>query len=279
MTGSGFRPRPSGEIGVNEAGLDLPFRSRDTYLAQGAAYLRASKGEIPGFALVVPESPRHEIQVFVAQAKPRETAGLLGGRVFRDVRGPWVLVTTVACDPREGELGFVSLEPKLVARLRNVINELAPSADVVGWFHSHSRSSGFSRVDFGQQRVWTNRYHVGLLAYMQSIDNDWCRAYRGPDAEGLELVDLDGLLGPDLRQQAVPPSPRPMTAKSPVTAVTATAARAGAPTAVRADGATRAVENAEAKTTVRLSSTADLAVTISLLVAAALFFLAYWVAG
>ncbi len=173
----GFTPKNEGPTS------DLPFRERSRYL-DSSSLLTDDRSD--GAALVVPATIRAQIEALVGRARPRETAGLLGGQCFQDTLGRWTLVTSAAGDSTIGRLGQVELSPAEKSQLRDAIHRDDPAADIIGWFHSHPGPSGFSYVDREEQTQWGST-QIGLLVFMAYDGAGWCRAYEGPDSAELNL--------------------------------------------------------------------------------------------
>lgn len=114
-------------------------------------------------------------------ALPRETGGLLAGRIFRDQEGVYTVIFDVAqAGADSAGVGHIRLAPETTSALREQLAVAAPACDVVGWWHSHPGRMGFSATDLSNQRIWTDPNHVGLLVYARGPD--WGCAYLGPDA-------------------------------------------------------------------------------------------------
>jgi proteasome lid subunit RPN8/RPN11 len=115
---------------------------------------------------------------------PFETGGLLLGRAFIDGEGPYVLVT-YAVSPLRGEVrGTVSTVELTHAgsdAMRRRGEASTPTAEVVGWYHTHPRYEAyFSVVDRTEQAAWTERLAVGLV--VSGLPGGAYAIYLGPDA-------------------------------------------------------------------------------------------------
>jgi proteasome lid subunit RPN8/RPN11 len=166
----------SGDFEIIERSFDVPFRTRT--LHAGYVVFQADRLNVyitPDIAATIREC--------AAGAAPRETGGLLAGRILRDDLGHYVMVTGMAqAPPTAGEFGSFSLSPKGTEKLRRVLSEQHPSADVIGWWHSHSAPSSYSNTDRGNQAIWTDPRHIGLLVFAQGTP--WAALYVGPQSKG-----------------------------------------------------------------------------------------------
>jgi proteasome lid subunit RPN8/RPN11 len=166
----------SSDFEIVERSFDVPFRAR----ALHAGYVMFQAGPLsvyirPGIAAAIRDR--------AAAAAPRETGGLLGGRILRDDRGHYVVVTGMAtAPPTAGEFGSFNLSPDETEKLRQVLSERHPSADVIGWWHSHGAPSSYSGTDRGNQAIWTDPRHIGLLVFAQGTP--WAKLYVGPQSSG-----------------------------------------------------------------------------------------------
>jgi type II secretory pathway pseudopilin PulG/proteasome lid subunit RPN8/RPN11 len=173
MTEPGFR--------VEEVDHGLHFRARAAF----GSYFRF---EVPGrtAVLIEPETAR-ALRVIAAESCPNETGGLLAGRVFRDADGRFVVVSGyVEAGPDAGGPGTFIMSPAETARLRTKSSRLFPTADVVGWWHSHTRPSHYSSTDRATQAMWTQPDSVGLLVFAEG--RPWGTAYLGPEAEPIPAL-------------------------------------------------------------------------------------------
>lgn len=101
---------------------------------------------------------------------PNETIGLCYGRTWQDGDGKWVVVTDyVAAEAHEAErtLGYCALTPDGNISLQQRAESLYPTAEPVGWGHTHvGEQATFSPLDRMQQEK-KDEQCVGLLAYRQ----------------------------------------------------------------------------------------------------------------
>jgi proteasome lid subunit RPN8/RPN11 len=164
------------EFRIIEHRFDAPFRPR----AAHAEYIVFRTGELD--VCVRPEVAAR-LRECARQALPRETGGLLAGRILRDDEGPYVVVTGWgAARPEAGGLGSFNLSPDETETLRQSLSMRYPSADVVGWWHSHTSPSGYSQTDRRNQSMWTHPQHVGLLVFASGTS--WAWLYVGPECRG-----------------------------------------------------------------------------------------------
>jgi proteasome lid subunit RPN8/RPN11 len=114
-------------------------------------------------------------------ARPFETGGLLAGRVFGDDHGRYVIVVGYVEAPSgTGRPSRFELSPEATSRLRADASHTYPTADVVGWWHSHGGQSDYSQTDLSQQRIWTQPESVGILVFAEG--RRWGAVHQGPDA-------------------------------------------------------------------------------------------------
>lgn len=164
------------EFEIIEHVFDVPFRARNVH----SGYVTFHAGDLdvyiePAVASRAGEWARH--------ALPRETGGLLAGRILRDDAGQYVVVTGIVCAPASaGGVGAFSLSPEETERLRQTVSQHYPSADVIGWWHSHRAPSQYSSTDRSNQAIWTDPRHVGLLLFARGTP--WAALYVGPQSRG-----------------------------------------------------------------------------------------------
>lgn len=165
----------------------LAFRPRDTASRGGLSF----GPDDDGFEVLVTRKAAGDIRRATLAAAPNEAFGLLSGQSYTDERGPYTIVVgavrarSLTCGP-----GHVRLSGSEMAELKADAQRANPATDVVGWWHSHSRPSGFSSVDRAEQETWPSATHVGLLAFMNGDEE--LVAYRGPSSRLLAL-DRSGL--------------------------------------------------------------------------------------
>ncbi len=146
-----------------------------------------------GFMVFVTPSAVIALYEGTRQQVPLEAFGLLMGRVYEDKRGSFTIVSGVVY-ARGLKSGFnhVQLSHLEMHKLRQEATRIHPAADLVGWTHSHRDLSGYSSIDFREQKTWTEDYHVGILTFMDCImgarENPWAVVYRGPLSRQLPLV-------------------------------------------------------------------------------------------
>jgi hypothetical protein len=155
---------------------DVPFRVR--HLHQGYVAFHAAD-----LAIYFDRNVVADVRECAHHALPREAGGLLAGRLLRDDEGHYVVVTGMAAaQPTAGGFGTFNLSPAQTEDLRRLLSERYPSADVVGWWHSHSAPSRFSSTDQGNQAIWTHPHHIGLLVFATGAP--WACLYAGPESLG-----------------------------------------------------------------------------------------------
>jgi proteasome lid subunit RPN8/RPN11 len=169
MTDPGFR--------VESIRQTDPFRSRAAF--DGFQSFDNGKNAV----LVEPVTAR-SLRAAASRARPDETGGLLSGRTLRDAGGDYVLVSGfVEARPGSGKAVAFEISPQETDRLREESSRANPTADVVGWWHSHRRPSSYSPTDLNTQSVWKQPRSVGLLVFAEG--DEWARAYMGPEASDL----------------------------------------------------------------------------------------------
>lgn len=189
----------------------VPFRARATY----SSYQVFEDSE--SVVLVDPVTAL-ALRTAAAEASPRETGGLLSGRLLRDAGGRYVLVAGhVEAPAGSGGAAAFNVSPQATARMREESARAYPTADVVGWWHSHLGPSHYSQTDLASQSVWKQPQSVGLLVF--AAGEPWATAYLGPDARHL------GHPAPALLPQVRMPS----LDRVPVGALTSAAGRPGPP--------------------------------------------------
>ncbi len=140
--------------------------------------------DIDGFQLYVTSAALAQMRTATAQTAPYETLGLLLGRTFRDARGTYTIVAhAVECAEREASPDHVTLSARQMAALRRRALIQYPAEDLVGWWHTHTTDSFYSRTDRQEQATWPDPHHVGILAFMQGKRE--LRVYRGREARPL----------------------------------------------------------------------------------------------
>jgi Prokaryotic homologs of the JAB domain len=137
-----------------------------------------------GDAVLVEPATAQKLRDAASGARPDETGGLVSGRTLRDGEGPYVLISGfVQAKPGSGRAVTFQISPQEADRLREESSLSNPTADVVGWWHSHSWPSSYSHTDLNTQRMWMQPNSIGLLVFANG--EPWARAYLGPDAKDL----------------------------------------------------------------------------------------------
>jgi len=161
---------------IIEHSFDVPFRTRNV----NAGHIAFRAGDLDVY--VMPDVASRARQ-WATDALPRETGGLLAGRILRDNAGQYVVVTGVACAPADaGGMGRFGLSPEETGQLRRALARDHPSADVIGWWHSHTAPSVYSATDRANQAIWTDPRNVGLLVFARGTP--WAALYVGPQSRG-----------------------------------------------------------------------------------------------
>jgi proteasome lid subunit RPN8/RPN11 len=164
------------EFEIIEHAFDVPFRARNVH----SGYVRFRADDLDVYVTPAVASRARE---WARDALPRETGGLLAGRILRDDAGQYVVVTGIACAPEgAGGVGAFSLSPEETELLRRALSQHHPSADVIGWWHSHGAPSQYSSTDRSNQAIWTDPRHVGLLVFARGTP--WAALYVGPQSRG-----------------------------------------------------------------------------------------------
>jgi proteasome lid subunit RPN8/RPN11 len=167
-------PGLEGEHGV-------PFRDR-------AVFAGSHQFADPGATtIVVAPEIVSRLRSAAVRERPRETGGLLSGRVLRDSGGRYVIVSDfVQAAPGTGRPGMFVMSPQATAALRAEAVRRQPTADVVGWWHSHAQPSEYSDADRLTQEMWIAPDCVGLLVFASGTP--WAHAYLGPQARRLTAL-------------------------------------------------------------------------------------------
>jgi proteasome lid subunit RPN8/RPN11 len=133
---------------------------------------------------VVTERATDVIRRSVALHPKIETMGLVGGRIFNDKNGTYVVITSAVSARRlDASAGHVRCDDAEFARMRDELLRGDPACELIGWWHSHTIGAAFSATDREEQRAWTHPYSIGLLAVPADSDDDiTLRAHRGPGA-------------------------------------------------------------------------------------------------
>jgi hypothetical protein len=183
------------EFQIIEHRFDIPFRTRGGY---------GDYTVFPAGSLHVYMNPKVavDLRALAERARPQETGGLLSGRILRDDAGPYVVVTGMIEAPAgTGDLGRFELSAEGTEELRARLARRQPSADVIGWWHSHMRPSKYSPTDHRNQELWSHPHHLGLLVFAEG--KPWCLLYVGPDAHG--PVAPSPAVAPTPKQPPAPP--------------------------------------------------------------------------
>src|SRR5260370_34933674 len=114
--------------------------------------------------VVVEPRTAQAVRAAAHRALPKETGGLLSGRTLRDGEGQYVLVSGfVQAGPSAGRSAAFEMSPQETERLKVESYLAYPTADMVGWWHSHTIPSSYSTTDLNTQTIFTQPETVGLL--------------------------------------------------------------------------------------------------------------------
>jgi proteasome lid subunit RPN8/RPN11 len=144
--------------------------------------------DVDGFVVIVTSQAVKEIREGVRRAAPNEAFGNLMGQTYKDDQGVFTLVSGCVYTSRLNATpeNFV-LSAEQMNELRHTASQAHPTADFVGWTHSHGGYSSYSKVDRREQAFWTD-YNVGILTFIRvGAKEPWARAYRGPSSRELLL--------------------------------------------------------------------------------------------
>lgn len=133
---------------------------------------------------------------------PRETIGLLAGRVCRDGKGIYTIVDAVEVATEheiESTTGSVHISGSGHATLRKRLEREHPTLDIVGWWHTHPHYSAvFSAEDKREQSTWTGEGSVGIVVSGLS-NGEILGVYGGSGAIRLTPRKVDGFFQPAFR--------------------------------------------------------------------------------
>lgn len=139
-----------------------------------------------GFVVFVTDEAQATLRQKTQQRAPSEAFGLLMGRVFEDSQGCYVVVTgAVYATQLQSSASHVQLTAREMDELRSEARRLEPAGDFIGWTHSHSVPSPYSRTDESEQKTWVEPYNIGILTFMEG--EPWASVYRGPQSRRLSL--------------------------------------------------------------------------------------------
>ena len=130
-------------------------------------------------------------QHWAMQSAPLEWLGLLAGRPCRDGIGPYTLVTgVVSADNAVQRRGSVFLDPETTRQTRARLHRCYPTAELVGWVHSHPGGIGthFSGTDRNTQRRFQAAYAVGIVVDPEQPHPGSLGVYLGPASDRLSLL-------------------------------------------------------------------------------------------
>ena len=176
----------------NEVGLllskkseKLPWQDRDLF----AESLQFGP-ENDGFVVFVTHKAVRDLSEGTRASAPNEAFGLLMGKVFHDRQGVFTVVAgAVYARQLSASAGHVRLDAQQMGQLRREASIEHPTADFVGWTHSHGTYSRYSHTDCEEQRTWTDGHCIGILTFMRPPpDRPWAIAYRGPNAELMQTA-------------------------------------------------------------------------------------------
>ncbi|MBI1828233.1 MAG: Mov34/MPN/PAD-1 family protein [Thaumarchaeota archaeon] len=132
-------------------------------------------------------------------AMPNETIGLLGGRVCQDGKGNYTIVQNAECARKEEvevSPGHVYISSRGNAQLKQRLELIHPTDDVIGWYHSHPTCAArFSPEDTTEQSTWPDPYNIGIVVSGLS-KGDLFGVYCGPKAMLLPLQPSSEIFQP-----------------------------------------------------------------------------------
>lgn len=118
-------------------------------------------------------------------AAPKETIGLLAGRICQDAYGSYTIVIAaeVAHNAEvEATASEIYISSNSYAQLRSRLEMNHPILETIGWFHSHTTSLPIpSDEDLIEQSTWTDHNNVALIVSLIS-ESERFGLFLGPDA-------------------------------------------------------------------------------------------------
>lgn len=171
----------------NEVGLLLSKKSEKLPWQDRGLFAETVQfgAESDGFVVFVTRNAVRDLREGTRASAPNEAFGLLMGKVFHDRQGVFTVVAgAVYAHHLSASAGHVRLDAQQMGQLRREASIEHPTADFVGWTHSHGTYSSYSYTDCEEQRTWTDEHCIGILTFMRPLpERPWAIAYRGPDAE------------------------------------------------------------------------------------------------
>lgn len=161
---------------------------------------------------------------------PRESAGLLFGRIFTDGTHQCALVRHLI-RPLQGEVIGTQATVTITAAGSSGMSARAqrwyPCADAVGWAHTHPTFNAyFSGTDRAEQAVWTSPASVGLVMSGLESAQPPFEVYVGPESEPTAIVgDAPASTRPPAEERGAVDAVVPPTRAEPSAAAPRTPAR------------------------------------------------------
>jgi proteasome lid subunit RPN8/RPN11 len=177
------RKRLSGRI----RHFEPPLRS----VPQGTEYSEFRTDD--GRRVFVHREVLEDLRDLEREEHPKETAGLLFGRIFTDGSSPCALVRHLI-RPLPGEVRGTPMTVTITAKGSLGMSARAqlahPCADPVGWAHTHPTFKAyFSVTDRKEQAVWTSPASVGLVISGLPSARPPLEVFVGPGSEPTRAVE------------------------------------------------------------------------------------------
>lgn len=184
---------------------------------------------VDGRRVFVHREVLEELAALEREEHPRETAGLLFGRLFTDGSNECALVRHLI-PPWQGEVigtrATVTITAHGSSRMMDRAWARFPCEDAVGWAHTHPTFDAyFSGIDRSEQSIWTAPASVGLVLSGLADATPQYRIFVGPGSDGAFPVAR-----PETRElsEAPPPDRSPVRGEEDgESALAAAAARPG----------------------------------------------------
>ncbi|MFH1022516.1 MAG: hypothetical protein V1809_03945 [Planctomycetota bacterium] len=144
-------------------------------------YLTAHSGDFTVF--LSPKALRYMFHV-AKKGLPHEVVGPVGGRVYKDTFGLYLIVTCAAVDDLAKSTGasVTTTHEGEIASEERLYNE-DPSSQKSGWFHSHTGFGAFmSHTDAETQGTWPEEYHIGVVVDPLAGEANCLAIFHGPQA-------------------------------------------------------------------------------------------------
>jgi len=162
----------------------LPFRERPKASDQHVCYM----SERSSFEVYIARAALEKIYEQAESAKPDEIVGLLAGRIWQDVSGPFTVVLAAEIASYqyvEASPSRVKISGAGVNDVRQRIETTHWAMEVIGWYHSHPvYLAHYSSVDEAEQATWTDPNYIGIVVSCLPGEERF-GVYRGPQGERL----------------------------------------------------------------------------------------------